>query len=462
MRKEIKILSETCRGDINDRKGEEEKMEILQLKSDTEKILKENEILKGHVERNDSLTNALQKGLDSSVQVNRMLENQVQVLTEKLSKAESACLETSEKNSQLERELATSKNSAANGEGQNDIQVLMERLSETEKHKLELIDKNLKLERDIVDSMHNAAIIDANLQGRIQHLTDKLSEVERDLLQSRNCSATVEASQRSEIQNLTIRLSETETRNHDLFERNVKLERDIVDLERNAATADANLQSRIQNLTDKLSEAERDLLQSKNNSDTIAASHRSEIQDLARRLSEIETYNHELYNKNTKLERDLVDSIHNAVTAETNLQSQIHDLTQKLYGAENEKRELSEEIKKLEVESVKGIQLKEELCSLKDLFNTTMAELQTQIVICETSVIDAKKTESELKTKNETLEEELKGWRKKYNEFESVKAEGKPEPELAPKGEAEVSDTNTAENQVGSQVRFSNYLAKNS
>ncbi|KAJ6639539.1 hypothetical protein Bhyg_12285, partial [Pseudolycoriella hygida] len=510
IRKEIENLSKTRREDTNEGRGAEENKEKSQLKSEAEKILKENEMLKGHVERNDSLTNALQKGLDSSLQINRMLENQIQVLTEKLSKAENVCLETSEKNSKLEQELAISKNSAANVGGPNDIQDLKERLSETEKHKLprhidsnlqsriqhltdklsevdgdlfqsrnssasveasqrseiqdlmmllsktekrnhELVEKNLKLERDIVDLECKAATADANLQSRIQHLTEKLSEAERDLLQSKNSSELVESSHRSEIEDLVNRLSETEKCNHDLYNTNAKLERDLVDSIHNAVTAETNLQTRIQHLTEKLSEAERDLFQSNNNSATIQAFQSSEIQDLMIRLSETEKCNHDLYNKNAKLERDLVDSIHNAVTAETNLQSRIQDLSEKLYGAENEKRELSEEIQKLEVESIKGNHLKEELCSLKDLFNAAKAELQKQIVICETSAIDAKKTESELMTKNETLEEELKGWRKKWSEFESVKAQNKPEHELVLKGNAKASDTNTEENQDGSQ-----------
>lgn len=258
----------------------------------------------------------------------------------------------------------------------------MKNLADAKKVNLELSEENIELKKELVDLNHYVASIQSPMDNQHQDCTEKLFEaerinkqmsdknehLERELAQSKKYIASVEEPLRDEIKDLIMIRSE-------MKDENLKLERKLADSKRNATSVEVSLQQQVQVLSQNLSDAEKMKL--------------------------------EMTDKNASLEREVVQS-KNFVAQ---LQNDIQSLINKLSEADKDRLEQSVENLKLERELADSKRNAEQLVSLKCKANTVLAEFQKQIENFETSLEESEKARSELKTKNELLEEELRTWK---------------------------------------------------
>ncbi|KAJ6648125.1 hypothetical protein Bhyg_03350, partial [Pseudolycoriella hygida] len=400
---------------INIRKEFRELSTLLNpAEHEKEKLVKENEILKGQIEANTDLIKTLQKSLDSTSKLFEMLESSWQIQINYFNKLNS---ETSESNLKLKKDLDDLKRHATSVQtcSEEQMHVLKEKLSVAENSILEVSNQNEKLERDFLHSKQCATTTESSLQNQVQDLTKSLSEseamnlftsdsnrkLELELMYSRQNANSVEASLRNQIQDLVKNVSEAEKLNKEMSESNLKLKTDLDDLKRHATSVQTCSGEQIDVLKEKLSVAERSIL--------------------------------EVSDKNEKLERDFLQSIHDAANAKASLHSQVQDLTKNLSDAENKEMIMFENIRKLnqeldrwkhyaenkETELIEARKSEEELSSLKNQANILVAQLQSQMQNFNTCLKETEETKSELIRKNMKLENELKRLRGKETKSES-------------------------------------------
>ncbi|KAJ6639520.1 hypothetical protein Bhyg_12266, partial [Pseudolycoriella hygida] len=347
---------------INIRKEVRELSTLLNpAEHEKEKLVKENEILKGQIEANTDLIKTLQKSLDSTSKLFEMLESLWQIQINYFNKLNS---ETSESNLKLKKDLDDLKRHATSVQtcSEEQIHVLKEKLSVAENSILEVSNQNEKLERDFLHSKQCATTTESSLQNQVQDLTKSLSEseamnlltsdsnrkLELELMYSRQNANSVEASLRNQIQDLVKNVSEAKKLNKEMSESNLKLKTDLDDLKRHATSVQTCSGEQIDVLKEKLSVAERSILKLN---------------------QELDRWKHYAENKETEL-----------------------------------------------IEARKS---EEELSSLKNQANILVAQLQSKMQNFNTCLKETEETKSELIRKNMKLEDELKRLRGKETKSES-------------------------------------------